>query len=653
MKLIQTNHRERRMLGAVFVIAFCISILLTAFFQTQVLTGAQYAARSEENRLRPIPIPAPRGTILDRNGEVVATSITGYSISVLPGDSSLIRATLEDLVPFLGLSQRELQQLMDKRNGRPHDLLEVKVDATFAQAAAIEERRSAFPNLLVVERPRRYYPAGAAIGHIIGYVNEINETELETEEFQEAGYRQGRLIGKQGIEKEYELDCASEGCSPLLGGTDGARFVEVDARGRVVDPRSTVGALPPAPGRSLRLSLDLELQKYIHSIFPDTLNGAVVAMVPSTGEILAMYSHPTFDPNDLFGRIPAPLWRALNNDPDKPLLDRTINALYPPASTWKLASAAEALRRGTVRPDEYLPIPCVGGMLYAGRYARCHDRRGHGPLQLAGAIEKSCNVYFYQVGIEMGLRNLIEGGVRMGFAKPTGVDLPSERKPIFPENVEWYRKRYGHMPTPSEVMTLVIGQGGNSQSVLKMAEFYSALAGDGTARRPHLVVPRDTAIPRDIDLELNSGQLEALWEGLRRVTEEGGTGLQSSLARYKLYGKTGTAQNPHGPDHGWFVGFAGVPGQQPEIVIAAIVEFGEHGDATAPLAAKAANFYLDRKHGHPFDPEPTLGERWRRGRGGTGPDGWYDMPNRRLVPIGGSANAAPAAGGALTARRTR
>jgi penicillin-binding protein 2 len=629
MKLFQPDIRERRMLGATFAIAFSISVLMTAFFQTQVLSGKQFMVRSEENRLRPVVIPAPRGTIVDRNGEVVATSITGYSVSVLPGDSGLVAGTIRDLGPFLGLTPDDVARLI--RDIRPHGLLEVTTSATYAQAAALEERRTAFPNILVVERPRRYYPAGAAIGHFVGYVAEISPQELEKEQYRDAGYQQGRMIGKAGIEKQYELTCDSAGeCRPRLGGKDGARFVEVDAMGRVIDPRSSVGAVSPTPGQNLKLTLDLELQKYIHQIFPDTMSGAVVAMVPSTGEVLALYTHPTYDPNDFVGRIPASLWRTLNADSAKPLLDRTINALYPPGSTFKLATAAEGIRSGIVNVGTRFPIPCTGGMSFAGRYARCWDRKGHGYQDLPGAIEKSCDVWFYQLGIRLGIQKLTDAGTRMGFNRKTGIDLPSERTPQYPRGnaVQWWKRRFGYPPQPSEVMPLVIGQGPNAQSVLKMAEFYSALAGNGTTRPPHLVAMPDDG-RRSMDLQLNAQQLSWLWEGMARVTDREGTALQSSLARYKIMGKTGTAQN-QGSDHGWFVGFAGVPGGAPEVVVAAIVEHGLHGDATAPLAAKVANFYLDRVHHHPFDPRPTLGERWRAGLAGTA--GEYDVQGRRLVP---------------------
>ncbi|CAN5644257.1 penicillin-binding protein 2 [soil metagenome] len=606
MKLFQTETRERRTLVAVFAITFSIAVLLTAFFQTQVVQGEQYALRSEENRLRPIVIPAPRGNIVDRNGDIVATSVTGYSVTLLPSAEEIVTATLRDLAPFLGLSEQRIQTLLDQRRRRPHDLVTITEDATYSQVAALEERRAAFPNLIILERPKRYYPAGTALGHIIGYVGEINRQELERPEFRDAGYRQGRVIGKAGIERQYEIS---------LGGRDGARFVEVDAVGRIVNPRSTVGAMPPDPGETLQLTLDIDLQSYLAELFPDTMRGAIVAMAPSTGEILGMYSNPGFDPNDFVGGIPAGLWSALNQDPRRPLLDRSISAVYPPASTWKLATAAAGLEQGIVQAETRMPIACNGGMFYANRYARCWKESGHGSLNLLGAIQHSCNVYFYQLGIRLGLQRLAEAGTRMGFNSRAGIDLPSEVSPTFPTGVEWYRERFGWAPTPSEVMSLSIGQGPNSQTVLRMTHFYSAIAGNGTAPEPHLVVREGAGDgPGAIQMDLSQEGLKALWDGLRQVMLPGGTGYQSSLERWATYGKTGTAQNPHGESHGWFAGFAGPEGQPPEIAVVVVVEHGESGSATAPLATKAMNFYLDKVHGFPFDPAPTLNERLMSGR---------------------------------------
>ena len=597
-----------RISGAIFTISFVVAVLLTAFFHVQVISGEHYALRSEENRLRPIVTPAPRGTIVDRNGEIIATTVAGYSVMMLPGSESVVRQTLEDISPFLGLSQTDLQRLVTARNGRPHDLLFITENATFAQVSALEERRTTFPSLVIADRPRRHYPAGPAVGHLVGYVAEISREELKLPRFAEEGYRQGQWIGKAGIEHEYEL---------LLSGNDGARFVEVDAMGRVVNPHSTVSAQPPVPGETLQLTIDLGLQQYLHEIFPDTMKGAVVVMTPSTGEVLALYSHPTYDPNDFVGGPSVGLWRALSEDPRKPLLHRAIAALYPPASPWKLATAAIGLEIGVVEAGTRMPHACTGGYFYAGRYARCWYEPGHGSLDLIGAIEHSCNVYFYQLGVRIGLKRLIDAGTRMGFSSRTGLDLSGEKPGIFPEDLEWLERRFGYTPQPSEVMSLSIGQGPNSQTVLKMAHFYSAIAGNGTAPEPYLAAaPRAEGNTRGLQLDLKPEHLRTMWDGLAGVTswERRGTARLAALERWTLYGKTGTGQNPHGGNHAWFTGFAGSPGDPPEVVVAVLVEHGLSGSDVAPLAAKAAQYYLDKKHGLPFDPQPTLGERMQTGR---------------------------------------
>lgn len=260
-----------------------------------------------------------------------------------------------------------------------------------------------------------------------------------------------------------------------------------------------------------------------------------------------------------------------------------------------------------------MPIPCTGGMSYAGRYSRCWKREGHGAVDLPGAIAHSCNVYFYQLGIWLGLGQLAREGTRLGFARPTGIDLPGERGGVFPAGADWYTRRFGWTPTPSEVMSLAIGQGPNAQTPLRMAQFFAALAGDGTAPPPRLLVDGGGSAAPETDLRLRRSTLDAVREGLARVTEEGGTAYLSSLERWKLYGKTGTSENSEDTSrpHAWFTGFAGPRDGDPEIAVAVVVELGEHGSsAAAPLAAKIADFYLNALHGHPTDPaRQTLAER--------------------------------------------
>ncbi|HEY0023272.1 MAG TPA: penicillin-binding protein 2 [Longimicrobium sp.] len=580
------SRRQRALTGILFCV-FALGLLGSAFFRTQILRNNEFLLRADDNRFDVVPIAAPRGTVFDRNGKIVAETVTGYALLVEPGPADSVRARVSAVAGLLRLDTATIEAAVRASGASRGKPVMVSRLLTFEQVSKLEERNGRIQGLVLQPYPVRRYPAGPAVAHVVGYVLEINDRELQSKDFQ--GYRQGQHIGKTGIERQYEAD---------LGGTMGAQYVEVDARGRVLGRFAPTVSDPPEPGKDLKLTLDLDLQRYAHQIFPEGMRGAVVAMVPSTGEILAMYSAPTYDPNLFVGGVSGTDWALLNEDPARPMLNRALAGTYPPASTWKLATAIAALERGVMKPADVMPIPCVGGMAYAGRYSRCMKREGHGPQDLTRAIANSCNVYFYQLGIRLGLENLTSAGTRLGFSRATGVDLPGERVGTFPSGRDWYVRRFGWRPPPSEVMNLAIGQGPNSQTPLRMAQFYSALAGGGVARRPHMLMGSDA--PVETDLGVSGETLGSLWQGLAAVIEAGGTAHAVELRRFKLYGKTGTSQNSADPtkDHAWFTGFAGPRGGKAEVVIAVIVEFGDSGSgAAAPLAAQIAEYYLNKKHG--------------------------------------------------------
>jgi penicillin-binding protein 2 len=582
------HARRRRAIAATAVIALVLTSLGSAFFRTQVVENGDYLLRAEDNRLRWVPIPAPRGAIYDRQGELIAETVTAYDLQIEPLSGDSTRRLLERLREPLLLSDSAISALLARREAQVGRPLLVATGLDFPQVAWVEEHRADLHAITLHPRPRRRYPQGEAVAHLIGYVAEISAEELADSSLW-GGYRPGQEVGKAGIERQYE---------ELLGGVPGARYEEVDARGRVLRALAADRVEQPTPGTDIQLTLDLGLQRFAHSIFPADMNGAIVAMVPGTGEILALYSNPTYDPNLLVGGVEPEVWRELSRDPRRPLLNRAVSGIYPPGSTWKLATAIVGLEKGVISPDTRMPIPCTGGMSYAGRYSRCWKQEGHGNLDLAGAIQHSCNVYFYQLGVWLGLNRLATEGTRLGFARRTGVDLPTEASGVFPENADSYRERFGWSPTPSEVMSLAIGQGPNSQTPLRMAQFFAALAGDGTSAAPHLLAGVPPAETPETDLRVDATTLAAVREGLARVTEEGGTAYASSLKQWKLYGKTGTSQNAQDPDrpHAWFTGFAGAHGGSPEIAVAVIVEFGEHGSsAAAPLAARVAEFWLEKQ----------------------------------------------------------
>jgi penicillin-binding protein 2 len=577
--------RVRRSRAASALLIVVILILAAAFFRLQVLGGGIYDLQSRNNRLRPIPIPAARGAIYDRHEELLAESIPGYSLSLLPAPPDSARATLERLSPYLGLKPDGIEAILERRSRNPQLPVLVKDDLTFGQVAAVEERRPEFRLVVVETHPRRRYPAGSAVAHVIGYVGEISETELDSDEFVE--YEAGRIVGKQGIERSYEA---------LLAGAAGTRYVEVNARGSIVREFPSDLARAAEPGTDMTLALDLGLQQFVDSIFPEDYRGAAVALDPRTGEVLLLYSHPTFDPNLFVGGIGQEDWAAIRDDPGQPLLNRATTALYPPGSIWKLVLATLGMRQGTVGIETYMPTSCRGFLQFGRRPFRCWKPEGHGPLDLSGAIKESCNVYFYQLGLRLGMDPLLSGVDGLGFNQATGLDIPGEVSGRFPQSRDWYDRKFGRRGwTEAVVLNLSIGQGETEQTLLRMAQFYAALATGGSPIVPHL--RQSDALQQvreDWDLGLSEERRRELVSAMTRVVNEpGGTAYWHRPREWTLAGKTGTAQNPHGEPHSWFVGFA--PADDPRIVIAAIVENGHPDNRTSravPFASQVVSRYL-------------------------------------------------------------
>ena len=604
MRLVHAHNRRRRATRALGVVAIVLGSLAFQFFRVQMLQSNDYMLQSESNRLRPLPVAAPRGTIFDRNNRVIADNVPGYVVYVLRESRESTRQTLETLRPHLGLSDERIEILMEQY--QRWEPLVVEIDADFEAVSVLEERREDFPSIVIEMRPKRRYIGGSAVSHVLGYVNEITAEELAEPRFSE--YEPGLLIGKVGIERQYE---------ERLQGRRGVRYLEVDALGRIVGSLAGIEEDPGQPGEDIRLTLDLELMEWIHSIFPDSLAGAVVALDPTDGGVLALYSAPTFDPNAFVSGLTPEEWAVLESDPRNPLFNRTVMGLYPPGSTWKLAAAAIALDLDVVGPHELMPQPCTGGLVYGGEYRRCWLEAGHGFLDLAGAIANSCNVYFYQLGEKIGLDAMLGAGTRIGFAEQCGIDLPEESRGIFPEGRDFWERSFGYVPLEGEVLSLAIGQGPNSQTPLKMAQFYLALARNGTAPTPHLIANPDPT--EGWRLNVSTESIEVLREGMRGVTSPGGTAyFGTALEHWEVLGKTGTSQNAQDSvrAHAWFAGMAGPWGGEPEIVVVALVEFGESGSGVAaPLASKTADFYLRRKYGMPPpDSIQTLGEHYNMGR---------------------------------------
>ena len=571
------NDVQRRARAASIVLIATFALLVGAFFRTQVLQNAQYVLQSEENRLREVPLPAPRGIIYDRNGSIIAENVVGYSVSLLAPTEDSLKAAMTRLSRTIPLSPDQMNLAVRRFKRAPNRPAVILTDAPFDVVSVLEEHRIELPGLIIQSAPKRYYPDGPAVAAFVGYVGEITERELNSGDYE--GYKAGQQIGKKGLEKQYEAS---------LRGREGTRFVEVDARGRVVREAGARQDLRPESPEALRTNIDMDLQRYVAQIFGDTVQGGVVALDPNTGAVLALHSAPSYDPNRFIGGIPVSYWNELNTDPRRPLYNKAIQGRYPPASAFKLATSVLALQRGLVNFNSRMPAPCTGGYYYGGRYFRCWDKRGHGDVNLSQAIEKSCNTYFYQLGLRLSLREIIGGGISLDFDKRSGLDLPEESRPAFPYGNEYFDKLYGPRGwSNAVVLNLSIGQGENAQTVVNMARFYTALATDGHAARPEIVGAKPE---RERLFALSAEQMVGLRQAMSGVVSARGTAGSAAIQGVVLAGKTGTAQNPGSPDHAWFVGFA--PAEQPKIVVAVMVEFGEHGYFAARIASRIVERYL-------------------------------------------------------------
>ncbi len=579
------NEIRRRGVAANAFIAAVLLFLTVGFFRSQILQHEKYTLQSETNRLREIPLPAPRGVIYDRHDKIIADNVIGYSVSVLAPKEDSLRAVLGRLAGSVTITPAQVEQTVRRFRRAPGRPTVVMPDAAFDVVSVLEEHRTEFPGLIIQSAPRRFYPDGQIVSSFVGYTGEVSEAELARGK-DSLDYKAGQQIGRQGLEKEYES---------VLRGKEGSQFVEIDARGRIVRQTGARVDLAPVAAPDLHTNIDMELQRVAAGVFGDTLQGGVVAMDPRTGEVLALVSAPSWDANRFVGGIPAQYWDSLRNDPRRPLYNKALQGQYPPGSTFKLATAVTALEAGVVTMNDHMPVSCNGGLQYGSRYFHCDGK--HGSLNLAEAIAKSCNTYFYQLGIKLGLSRLLAGGIDLGFKEKTGIDLPEERRPLWPGTADYFNRLYGKSGwTSSVVLNLAIGQGENAQTILNMARFYTALATDGTASRPEIA---RQAPDRKRIFQLTDQQFAQLRAALANVVESG-TAARAKIQGVVLAGKTGTAQSrkfgPNGKElnFSWFVGFA--PADDPKIVVAMMLEYVPfQGATTATLVSKIIESYLHVK----------------------------------------------------------
>ena len=567
-------------------------LLLGRLWYLQVVQSEEYASLSDRNRTRIIPIEPPRGTIFDRNGEHLVENRPSFSVA-------LIRQEIEDpdrlllrLNTLLGVPYSDLQHKYALLKRYPSYLPAPLVnDISRDTMEILQENDLDLPGVLIKVVPVRTYTQGERGAHLFGYTGEISEKDLLEPKF--AGYRPGDMVGKTGLEKHLENE---------LRGISGERRVEVDAHGREL--RQMQG-FAPVPGKKVYLSIDSQLQKVAEEAFGEE-SGAAVAIDVETGEILAMASRPTFDPALFSGGISLKEWNTLRDDPLKPMQNRAISGQYPPGSTFKLVTAIAALRNGAATPET--TVHCSGSITLGkdGQVIRCWKRTGHGSVDLRRAIKESCDVWFYEVGLKLGIDKLAATALEMGMGQNYDFPLDSVKKGLIPTK-EWKKKRFNQGWFNGETAIAAIGQGYVLTTPLQLAVMTAAVANGGKVLRPQVVkriedlngqIIFNAAPDRFSTLDLPPGMFAAVRQGMAAVVnEEGGTGAACRIPGLRVAGKTGTAQviqsktalasgDPKNlRDHALFVAFA--PADKPKIAVAVIVEHGGHGGSAAAPVARA------------------------------------------------------------------
>ena len=558
-------------------------------FQLQVFGYSRYSDLAEKNRVKMVSKHAPRGRILSRDGEVLAESRPGYSISVLPYEIGNVDTLARVLSPVLNKDVQTLKMKMAEAKKRPLITQRIARDVNIEVVSWVEEHKLDLPGVAVEVEPIRKYPFGDILCHLIGYVGEISPQKLRS--LSERGYRYGDMIGETGLEAQYEY---------YLRGREGVEFVEVDARGREIGPFPDRKAVAAEPGSDIYLTIDSKLQLLAEEALSNYERGCVFALDPRSGEVLVSYSKPGFDPNLLAVGISKDAWKNLISRQASPMWDRVTKGGYPPGSIYKIVTAASALETRTAgRWTRF--APCVGYFKYGDRTFKCWSK--HGKLTIVPAISQSCDVFFYQIGAALGVERLAEAGLDLGFGRKTGLDIPDESSGLVPTR-KWYNGHYGRGGWSKGVaLNLAIGQGEILCTPVQVCRAIASVASGGVRCRPYVVTKvighRGAELYRaeveNARVALSDSTIQILREGMYGVVNgPDGTGRLARSLQFKIAGKTGTAENPPREDHSLFVGFA--PFDSPIICLVVVVENAGHGGSVAaPLAGRLIEAYLASK----------------------------------------------------------
>ncbi len=600
LRFVRENSGSNRnlLLLSIFAAAMFFLLLMRLLF-LQIIEAESYQDMSESNRLRLVPVAASRGTMFDRNGKVLVSNRPSFSVTVIPQEVKDKDILIERLSRCLGIDRAELLEKWEKGKGRAKYFPIILASGiTRDQLEIVEENRLNLPGVDIQMHPVRDYPNGILASHLLGYLGEMSEKEMDSEQFSE--YNPGDYIGKSGIERNWEKE---------LHGADGGRQLEVDAMGRVL---KTVNEELPTMGNGLVLTIDLEMQKKAEEAFGEQA-GAAVAMDVNTGEILTFVSKPDFDPAQFAEGLSSKQWKEYLADTRHPLENKALKGQYPPGSTFKIITALAGLEEGLI--DDNSTVSCSGSFSMGNRTFKCWNKRGHGSVNLRKALRESCDVYFYKLGDRLGVDKIARYARKFGLGAPMGIGLDSEKAGLIPSS-EWKQKRFGTKWMRGETISVAIGQGYVLMTPIQLASMISTVANEGTIYRPFLVkriVDPEGRLIREFRPEIASrsngikpNSYRLVKQGLFSVVNDpGGTGAMARLYEVKVAGKTGTSQvvKLRGNsgytayqyrDHALFVAFA--PYEKPEVAVAVIVEHGLHGgSAAAPIAGKILRQYFEEK----------------------------------------------------------
>ena len=574
-------YAKRRTLYVMIGLVF--TLFLGRLYQLQLIYREEYGKKSEENSIRTIPKEPVRGYMYDRTGKLVVDNRPAFTVTIMPFEFN--KRNIDYLATLLSLDPEFIRDRLKKGEAYSRFApVKIKRDIDFKTLSAIEENRDRLPGVDYQIESKRYYTTKASASHILGYAKEISENQLRTMADE---YSQGDVIGSSGIEAQYEK---------VLRGQKGAEFSTVNVRGQVIGSFDNgKNDIPSVAGSDLNLSMDFGVQALAESLMAGR-SGSVVAIDPEDGGIIAMVSKPDYDLNLFSGVISPELWRSLNTDPSHPLYNRATLSRFPPGSTFKMILALAALENHIAPPS--WRITCGGSFRLGNKVF--HDLHVHGSVDMVDAIQHSCNVYFYQLMLKVGLDNWSNMAAQFGFGQLTHIDINEESPGLLP-TTKWMDTRYGPRGwTKGFLPSLGIGQGEVGVTPLQMAVYVMMLANEGHYYQPHTVRTCvdhernaiDTLKYRSRTAALSQVSWNVVREGMRRaVMEPGGTGGMAKVKDVVVAGKTGTAQNPHGKDHAWFIGFA--PYDHPKIAICVLVEnAGFGGSFAAPIAGQCIEQYL-------------------------------------------------------------